>query len=59
MYEKFLLCAVVFFLGAGALAWYFCFHLRCVTDAFLDHLLLQEDTIEDKIKAEVAKRFNG
>lgn len=59
MYEKFLLCAVVFFLGAGALAWYFCFHLTRVTDAFLDHLLLQEGLIEDKIAAEVAKRFSA
>jgi hypothetical protein len=59
MYEKFLLCAIVFFLGAGAMAWYFCFHLRRVTDAFLDHLLLIDGAIEDRIKAEVAKRFSA
>ena len=63
MYEKFLLCAIVFFLGAGALAWLFSTHLKRITDAFLDHLLMQEQAIEQsvekRVKAEVAKRFNG
>jgi hypothetical protein len=59
MFEKFLLLALVFALGAGALAHLFCQHLKRTTDAFMDHLLLQEQVIEEKVAAEVAKRFNG
>lgn len=59
MYEKFMLCTIVFFLGAGALAWLFCHRLNCVVDAFLGHLRQQQQMIEDKVAADVATRFNG
>lgn len=44
--------------GIASIAVVFHIHTLQIADDFLDHLLMQEQEIEDKIKAEVAKRFN-
>jgi hypothetical protein len=59
MYEKFLLCALIFSGGVIGVAVVHAQHMKGVVDAFLDHLLLQEQALEEKVEAEVAKRFNG